>query len=207
MEGTFMKQRIEWKEIARTALVVGLLAVGLVACSSDDSDDDPPAAGTGAGVAAGGMGGASGGAGGASGGAGGRSGAGGAGGAGGAPMTIMCNGMPCMGFTSAAGTMLMPCCDAMEGMACGAITDTMGTCIARMSPGTADASCPTAQSLLNMPVPGCCKPDGKCGLMSGTLMGCVERTRYPTTFLMTVMGMAPPPLTAAMCGDGADGGI
>jgi hypothetical protein len=119
-------------------------------------------------------------------------------------MTIMCNNMPCMSLTTATGMMLMPCCDAMEGMACGAIIDMAGSCVARMSPGAADASCTAEMSILGMAVPGCCKPNGQCGLMSGTLMGCVERPRYPLGFLM---GMPTTPLAAETCGGDEDGGI
>jgi hypothetical protein len=42
---------------------------------------------------------------------------------------------------------------------------------------------------------GCCTPDGKCGVRSGTLRGCIERTDYPPLFLMSMTQ-----LTAADCG-------
>ena len=113
---------------------------------------------------------------------------------------IQCMGMSCGPTMSAQGP-LMPCCDAANGMACGAIVGAMNQCVAIKQEGMADPSCPSAQSVLGMAVPGCCKMGNKCGLMSGTLMGCVERTQYPPTFLMGMMA-----LTAASCGGDIDAG-
>jgi hypothetical protein len=42
---------------------------------------------------------------------------------------------------------------------------------------------------------GCCTPSKKCGLRSGVLRGCIERTDYPPGFLMSMQ-----PLNAASCG-------
>lgn len=208
-----MKHCIGWREVARTALVIGLLAVGASACGDDD-DDTGGGAGTGtSGVGASGTGaGASGTSAGGGSGMGGSSGGGAGSGGMAAPMPIMCmpasGAVMCAATMTAAGTVLPPCCDAMEGNACGAIVDMAGTmCIAKGQMGTVDPSCPSAMSVLGMAVPGCCKPNNMCGLQSGTLMGCVERSRYPVAFLATVMGMPPPAPMSMACGGDADGGI
>jgi hypothetical protein len=79
------------------------------------------------------------------------------------------------------------CCDEDNGGACGAVVDTMGGCEAVDQPGTDDPSCPTAMSSAGTMLMGCCKADGKCGVRSGVLRGCIERTDYPTGFLMSMM--------------------
>ena len=122
-------------------------------------------------------------------------------------MTMMCGSTLCQPITTATGAMLNACCDAMNNNSCGAVVDPMTmppTCVATMQPGTDDPSCPSAMSVLMMPVMGCCKPDGMtCGLRSGTLMGCVSRAQYPTAFLAA--GQAP--LMPATCGGDVDGGM
>jgi hypothetical protein len=195
-----MRHSINLKKIACTAFAVGLLGAGAWGCGDDTADDDTPAAGTNAA----GAGGTSGGAGGSSGGSGGSGGA--------AAMPIPCGtpAMDCAPIMTAAGTTLMPCCDASMGNACGAITGMMGTtpiCTARKQMGTVSDECTDAVSVLTMPVEGCCRPDGMCGLLSNTLeMSCVERSKYPLGFL----GGTPPPtmpLPSETCGGDADGGI
>jgi hypothetical protein len=207
MEGNFMKHWMTWKEVARSALVIGLLASGAWACGDDD-DGDEPTAGTGAsGTGASGTG-ASGTSGGGSGGSGGG-GSGGSGGTGGtpAPMTIMCGTATCMGGMLQ-GTPTPPCCDMDSGNVCGLVIDAMTmACEGVMQPGTDDPSCPSEMSIIMTNLAGCCKPDNKCGVRSGSLMGCIERTDYPTQFLAQVNMMAPPPLSAVDCGGDTDGGI
>ena len=201
-----MKHCIDWRQSARAALVIGALASFAWACG-DDGGDDEPIAGTSA-SGTGGSGGSTAGTGGGGGGSGGSGGStagtGGGGGTGGsAPMPIDCNGMQCTPIMTPIQT-LPPCCDASMGNACGAIIDMAGTCIARGQMGTPSDECDDEMSVLGMAVEGCCRPDGMCGLQSGTLMGCIERSKYPLGFLM---GMPTTPLASMACSGDADGGI
>ncbi len=205
-----MRHSINLKKIACTAFAVGLLGAGAWGCGDDTAEDDAPAAGTsaaGAGGTSGGAGGTSGGAGGTSGGAGGAS--GGSGGAGGMAATVPCGTATCSPGTLS-GMPAPACCDMDSGMVCGLAYNAMGGCEGLMQPGTDDPSCPTELSTIMTNLVGCCKPDGKCGVRSGQLMGCVERTDYPVEFLAMVgtPPAPPPPLAAMDCGGGdADGGI
>jgi hypothetical protein len=202
-----MRHSINLKKIACTAFAVGLLGAGAWGCGDDTAEDDAPAAGMSAAVAGGttgGAGGTTGGAGGTTGGAGGTT--GGSGGSGGMPATKMCGTATCMGGMLQ-GQMSPPCCDEDSGNVCGLTVDAMtGACEGLMQPGDPDPSCPTELSVITTELVGCCKPDGKCGVISTSLMGCIERTDLPPAFLMG----APmtPALTAMDCGGGdADGGI
>jgi hypothetical protein len=87
------------------------------------------------------------------------------------------------------------CCDMDNDGACGAIVDMMGACEAVDQPGTDDPSCPTEMSVASTMLAGCCTPAGRCGVRSGTLRGCIERTDYPPGFLMSMTQ-----LTATDCG-------
>ncbi|MDH5674386.1 MAG: PKD domain-containing protein [Myxococcales bacterium] len=101
---------------------------------------------------------------------------------------VVCNGETCAPVVGATGE-LPACCDMDSGGGCGAqvsMTDP-SDCEAINQPGDLDPSCPPAMSVIGTEVPGCCKPDGKCGVMSGTLSGCIERTDYPPAFLMDMM--------------------
>jgi hypothetical protein len=201
-----MGYRMNLSKIACAWLLVGLLGAGTMACGDDDDDGND--AGTGGG-GAGGSAGAKAGTGGSAGakaGTGGASGAG-AGGSAGSNATKMCGSNTCSGIMTAL-SFLPPCCDAAMGNACGVETDEAGTCTAIKQEGDEDSRCPSAQSVLGMEVKGCCKMGNKCGLMSGTLMGCVERSVYPTGFLMMVNMMPPPKLTAQACdAAGMDAGM
>jgi hypothetical protein len=191
-----MGLRINSTKLARSALVIAMLAGCAWGCTSDDDDDDTPVAGSSGGGGASGSGSGGGtpvsGSGGAAG-----SRPGGSGGGGAPPMMIMCGAMTCTAVMGAAGT-LPPCCDAKNGNACGATVDMMGGCVAIKQEGVADPTCPSANSAAGTTVPGCCKMGNKCGLMSGALMGCVERTQYPPMFIMGGMS-----LQAVMCGQAA----
>ena len=78
-------------------------------------------------------------------------------------------------------------------------------CVAVGQEGELDANCPTEKSVINTDVMGCCKPSGKCGLQSGTLMGCVQRSRYPVAFLDAMTD--PLPLEDMDCGGDTDAGM
>jgi hypothetical protein len=113
------------------------------------------------------------------------------------PPKVMCMGMICDPMVTLPGAPgpSQGCCDMDSGGACGAVVDTMGGCEAVNQPGTDDPSCPSAMSSAGTTIVGCCKPDKKCGVRSGVLRGCIERTDYPPAFLMSMMQ-----LEAADCG-------
>jgi hypothetical protein len=113
------------------------------------------------------------------------------------PPKVMCMGMTCDPMVTLPGAAApsLGCCDMDSGGACGAVVDTMGACEAVNQPGTDDPSCPSAMSSAGTMIVGCCKPDKKCGVRSGVLRGCIERTDYPPGFLMSMMQ-----LEAADCG-------
>jgi hypothetical protein len=169
---------------AARALTLAIM-VSLGACGDDDGGDGDGDAGDGeAGNGGGGMGAGSGGRGGSTSTAGTGAGGSGAGGAGGMIASIECGGDTCNAVMSVMGA-LPPCCDEDSGGICGATVGMMGECEGVGQPGTDDADCPSEMSVAMTMLPGCCTPDDECGVRSATLMGCVERTDYPTTFLMS----------------------
>lgn len=200
-----MNYSINFKRALSVSLVIGFLCVGAIGC--DDSEDDGGTSGVGgasggvggAAGATGGVGGAAGatgGVGGAAGGGAGGAGGGGAGGAGGMPpATVQCGSATCTTMMIS-GRTLPPCCDTVNGMTCGLLTSETNPmeCTGLMQEGTdVDVSiCPTIKNALEMDAPPCCKPTGKCGFRSAGLMGCIERSVYPTAFL------SPMPATTAM---------
>jgi len=113
------------------------------------------------------------------------------------PPKMMCMGVVCDPKVTLPGASdpSPGCCDMDSGGACGAVVDTMGGCEAVDQPGTDDPSCPSAMSTAGTALAGCCKPGGKCGVRSGVLRGCIERTDYPPGFLMSMVQ-----LEAADCG-------
>ena len=173
-----------WTGTARGALALGLIvSLVLAACGGDDDDDDDkPSAGSGAsGSSASGSGGST-----TTAGSGGR---GGNGGGGGfmrpMMMPVSCNGTPCM---RPGMSLLQPCCVSGT-MECGG--GLMGECQVWGAPGTADPTCPSHMTMTSM-LPGCCKPNNQCGVMSGQGLGCIERTALAM--------YAGGPLEAITCG-------
>jgi hypothetical protein len=114
------------------------------------------------------------------------------------PAPVMCMGAACDPMVTLPGaTEPSPgCCDMDNGGACGAVVDMMGACEAVDQPGRDDPSCPSEMSVAGTAIAGCCTDAGACGVRSGTLRGCIERTDYPPAFLMSMMQ-----LEAADCGD------
>jgi len=213
------------KRALSLSLIVGFLCVGVVGCGDDE--DETPAGGTGGSGGSGGSSGTAGdggdggggtGGGGTGGDGGGGTGGGGTGGTGGMPAPdltpISCPGATAMcGPVSAGGMMLQPCCDAANGDICGAVTG--GTVAAPVCTGVGQvgtdvdaAICPTFINALNMPASGCCRPEGKCGLRSASLMGCIERTVYPERFLSSAAAdVAMFPLLEIACTPDEDAGM
>lgn len=103
--------------------------------------------------------------------------------------------------------MLPPCCDADNGDICGARTDAADAtkCTGVGQPGVEDMACPTLKNALNMDAKGCCRPDGTCGMLSLSLMGCIERSVYPTAFLSMMPDVvAMFPLQTVQCTPATD---
>ena len=197
-----MGYSMNWTKMGRAALMVGLVATLAWGCGGDDDDDDDAGSGGSAGSAGStaGTSGSSAGSGGTKAGSGGSSGAG----SGGSMATKMCNGMTCPAVLLN-GMMAPACCDTDSGGGCGAQYNMMDPtqCEGTKQEGMLDPTCPDAMSVLGTPLKGCCKMGNKCGVMSMSLMGCVERTDYPTQFLM----MGSPMLNAVNCGGSImDGG-
>lgn len=113
------------------------------------------------------------------------------------PPVVMCKGKACDPKVTLPGqTMASPaCCDADNGDACGAVVDMTGACEAVDQLGVDDPSCPSEMSTAGTMIAGCCTPAKKCGVRSGVLRGCIERSDYPPGFLMSMMQ-----LTAQDCG-------
>lgn len=105
------------------------------------------------------------------------------------PPVVMCKGKACDPKVTLPGqTMASPaCCDADNGDACGAVVDMMGACEAVDQMGVDDTTCPSEMSTAGTMIVGCCTPNKKCGVRSGVLRGCIERTDYPPGFLMSMM--------------------
>lgn len=196
-----MGYSMNWTKMGRVALMLGLLATLAWGCGGDDDDDDDAGSGGSAGSAGStaGSSGSSAGSGGTKAGSGGSSGAG----SGGSMATVMCNGVVCPAVMIST-SMAPPCCDMDSGGGCGAAYNAMDPtqCEATKQEGVADTRCPAATSRLGTPLMGCCKMGNKCGVMSASLMGCVERTDYPLDFLE--MGSAA--LQAVACDAAMDGG-
>ena len=105
------------------------------------------------------------------------------------PPPVMCNDAVCKPNVTLPGMTepAVACCDMDNDGACGVAVDTMGGCEAVDQPGMDDPSCPGAMSAAGTMIAGCCKAGGKCGVRSGVLRGCIERTDYPPQFLMSMM--------------------
>ncbi len=65
----------------------------------------------------------------------------------------------------------------------------MALCLERDAPGTPDAACPSAM-VMGVALPGCCRPDGTCGVQS----------------LLVPLGCVSGSLLAGLLGGGGDGG-
>jgi hypothetical protein len=113
------------------------------------------------------------------------------------PPPVMCMDTPCDPKVTLPGASEPSegCCDEDNDGACGAVVDEMGSCEAVDQEGSDDPSCPSEMSTAGTMIAGCCTPAGACGVRSGVLRGCIERTDYPPGFLMSMMQ-----LEAAECG-------
>jgi hypothetical protein len=66
------------------------------------------------------------------------------------------------------------CCDLDSDMMCGAMLD--DGCEALHQKGEPSPSCPGTISAVGTELQGCCRPDGRCGVLSQIGFGCVERS-------------------------------
>ena len=207
----------------RMGLVFSFFAVAAwatPACGGSDEDEGGgPTAGSG------GKGGSSG-----SAGAGAKGGTSGAGGSaeGGMVTTIDCKGKSCQGAalpdvakSFVPEGQIAPCCAGAGGDQCGLETAPLSqldinfnpTCQAKNQPGNEDANCPKAllpiMNVINIEIPGCCRPNGKCGYLANKLgqgaiqveldLGCVDSAPF-------LDGGAPPDCTGGGDGSGGSGG-
>lgn len=85
---------------------------------------------------------------------------------------LSCNDQPC----KAPDDRVYPCC--LSDDSCGAGVN--GECRALHQPGTAYKACPSHRAWDDMLLlPGCCKPDGQCGVDIELGFGCVARSEVP----------------------------
>jgi hypothetical protein len=184
-----MKQTTRVYAVLTAALFLGSMAG--VGCGGDDDTTAGTTGGKGgsggSGGATGGTGGkagsgGAGGSGGATGGAGGTAGSdggagkAGSGGAGGgdASTSIMCGTRTCGPIATSVGITLAPCCPADEMNTCGGTVAAAGGACITTTPGTADPVCPAVTGQ-QIPLPGCCRPNGFCGVSFSILsLGCAD---------------------------------
>jgi len=147
--------------------VLALSSAGASGCGDDDTGDDDAGAvdGGDSGKGGGGTGDTDGGGGIGSGGIG--VGSGGTG-SGGMRAPVVCGGTMC---TVPGGSTLQACCIDDE---CG--LGIQGECQEPGQPGDPDSTCPSHETPSGSTLPGCCKSDNMCGVMSQAGLGCVERT-------------------------------
>jgi hypothetical protein len=83
---------------------------------------------------------------------------------------------PCPELTAQAMQLgLRPCCRGLAAAECGLTFGGGNLCLPRDAPGQPDTEC-MAITTGGMRLPGCCRPDGRCGVMAGaTELGCVVR--------------------------------
>jgi hypothetical protein len=83
---------------------------------------------------------------------------------------------PCPELTAQAMQLgLRSCCRGLAAAECGLTFGVGNLCLPRDTPGQPDAEC-TAITTSGMRLGGCCRPDGRCGVMAGpTGLGCVGR--------------------------------
>ena len=177
-----MKQTTGVFAVLTATLFLGSM-VG-VGCGDDDTTTTGGAGTGGSGGAAGSTGGSAGKAGSGTGGtAGGAAGAAGKAGSAGdagptdaggdALVNVTCGTRTCMPLTGTPLGNLPACCATNETNACGASVG--GICLS-MTPGAADANCPTVTTP-QAPLPGCCRSNGMCGASVAALgLGCTDPT-------------------------------
>ena len=175
-----MKQTTGVFAVLTATLFLGSM-VG-VGCGDDDTTTTG-GAGTGGSGGAAGTGGSAGKAGSGTGGTAGTAGAAGKAGAAGdggvtdaggdALVNVTCGTRTCMPLTGTPFGNLPACCATNETNACGASFG--GICLS-MTPGAADANCPTVTTP-QAPLPGCCRSNGMCGASVAAIgLGCTDPT-------------------------------
>lgn len=79
---------------------------------------------------------------------------------------------------------LSRCCRGAGNEECGVSLDDGALCIAPMLEGRNDAMCPDAVGPMDTMLPGCCRPDGYCGLSLAAIdLGCIRRDQFPDSNL------------------------
>ena len=129
------------------------------------------------------------------------SGSSGSGGSAGAGNSTACE--PCAAPPAILGDTVKPtsCCTGSRGEECGEKFPAVDRCYALDVPGSQDTTC-LALSRGKTTYPGCCRPDGECGVVIDSLnLGCVIRSE-----VQPVLGgpLSPLPRCVPKCGSDAD---
>jgi hypothetical protein len=106
------------------------------------------------------------------------------------PAMIQCGGLTCSAYQpEPPNPIAQPCCGGMNGDLCGLDPAPLFgpglpiTCVESNQPGQLDSNCPThapaGPPWNGVTLPGCCRPDGKCGVQDGvTMLGCIEQNLF-----------------------------
>lgn len=186
--------------VKRAHWIVCAVPLTLVLVASGCGDDAGGTAGSAGAGATSRDGGAPAGSGAATGAGGDTAGAPGSGGQGGSGRVI-CGGVGgfiCTQTLEVMGRSLGPCCDEDSGNICGVGFGTQ--CEGLNQAGEASAECPAEMDVLGESLPGCCRPDGKCGVLLSVGFGCVERTD------VSEIGVGPFDAIGCSAGQEADAG-
>jgi hypothetical protein len=75
------------------------------------------------------------------------------------------------------------CCRGPGGTECGVSFEVGELCLAPMTPGQEDDQCTDVDGPMSVSLPGCCRPDGACGVSAMALdLGCIGREDLPASF-------------------------
>lgn len=117
----------------------------------------------------------------------------------GSPAADSCE--PCDRLSAAATQVgLRSCCRGTTNEECGLTFGEGAVCLNRMVPGKSDPDC-SAMMVGGMQLAGCCRPDGRCGVVAAPLgLGCLARDELPRA----IGGSAEPVFCNAECATDGD---
>jgi hypothetical protein len=87
---------------------------------------------------------------------------------------LVCGGAICRnGLVPSSGITAYACCASVADSKCGFVE--LNSCLETAQPGALDPACPTLPATPLGTLPGCCRPDGTCGVFDESLgLGCVS---------------------------------